>query len=115
MKVKNGEATFLASLTLRRAVPTSPYLTRLLSFSPRNLCVLLYSGDSAMEGEGGGGDDDEDDPSVLAVLSYALRPANTTEISRLLSMCQLAVVNGIYDGLLKSEDLESFVDDIKEG
>merc|ERR1740136_154008 len=61
------------------------------------------------------GADDEDDPAVLAVLSYALRPANATEISRLLSTCRSAVVNGIYDGLFKSEDLAGLVDDIKEG
>ena len=115
MKVKNGEATLLALLTLRGAVPTSPYLAQLMSFSPRNMRALHYDGDGLMKGEGDSGYDDEENPAVLAVLSYALHPAINIEISCLLSMFQSAVVNGIYDRLFKREDMEGLVDNIKEG
>ena len=119
--VENGETTFLVlGLILHGAVPTSLYLARLLLFSPRDLRALICGGDGVVEGEDGGcggdccGDDDEDDPAVLVVLLYALRPVNATGISRLLSTCRSSVVNGIYDGLFKSEDLTGLVDNVKE-
>jgi len=89
---ENGKATFLALwLMLRGDVPTSPYLTRLLSFSPRDLRALLFGGDGVTEGEigggVGGGGDNVDDPAVLTVLLYTLCPENAIEMSHLLSTC----------------------------